>query len=1289
MERRKRRWWTRGITWLSVLLVLAATLSGLFQLAVLAAPGYRSELAAQLSARAGRPVQLDEVELAWRWLLPQLQLRGVQLAADDPRSPAPSAERLRLGFAAGDLLRGRLIPARIDLEGLRLDLDLDLHGRPSLRGFERREPPLELRSLLRQLRGFERLRAERLRLRIHDPRVHDGPYELLIESADLRLVRGAAEGLELRLRARAADWLAESLELRIGMTGPFDAPERWQGRWTVDASGLAVGEPLRARLPVAPALTLEEASLAASGDWQAGRIGTAALTVKAGQLRLATTPALRWRGLEARLDYSPQPGGGRISWSRLALDGVRGPWPARSGGQIAWRRGPQGLRLDGDAEFLRLDDLAPWLALVPVRERPLPAAARSARGDLRGLKGRYESDGSSSPRYALSAGFSELGFGGGREPGASGLGGRLSLDERGGRGQLQSRALSLNLPRQFAEPIRFERATAAFSWSREGQGWRLRAPSLGWRLLGSEGKAELDLSLPPADESPRLKLQASLKAEDAARLKPLMPLHWGKPLRDWLNRGLVQARISEAQLLIDGPLADFPFHRRPTGRWDLRLALADARLDYQKDWPGIEALRAEVQFSGNGLRFEAESGRSSGVSLSGVTGHIADFARSPLVIDGLTRGETAAYYAFLRASPLAGRLAGLLGHTEAEGPAEAELHLEIPLHSNLGQRTVAAGTVRLPGNTLYVKSLDEPVRDIAGSLRFGDGRGVEAEGLRGRFYDSPVQARIAVNAEGSDELQAQFAADLQAPRGVARRYIPAWLREPLSGSADWTLRLPLGGPRSGQVTLGSDLRGLRSRLPMPLAKTAAESLPIEIGLSGSESVPLQLRLDAPGRLGLALRFGRERGELVVRGLGLRLGGGAVLAPEGGGLAVGGRADQLELFPWLALLGSGEGADLALREAEIEVAHLRAAGYELPSSRLRASRSEAGVWRILLDGEGGEGQIDWSRGAAGDAGQLRGRFTRLALLPLPAEPKAAPAPDDPVVPPIHPARLPVLDLEVQGLRVGGENFGQLRLRSERLAGGQRLRQLELRDGVATLSGGGEWLRAAAGSSAQASFQLGSPDIAAALRGLGFAPTLSGREARFDADLRWASAPTGLDWQQAQGRIRLVASDGAVRGVEPGGTSRVLGLLNFYALPKRLTLNFRDVVAKGLNFDRIEGEFRLAAGDARTDKLLIRSPSLRIELAGRVGLAARDYDQRVSVYPDVSGVTLGALLLGGASLAAGPALPLLALVANQVLDKPLDEVTQLDYRLTGSWDNPEIRKLEAGDRAAPGAQPGEGG
>ena len=100
--------------------------------------------------------------------------------------------------------------------------------------------------------------------------------------------------------------------------------------------------------------------------------------------------------------------------------------------------------------------------------------------------------------------------------------------------------------------------------------------------------------------------------------------------------------------------------------------------------------------------------------------------------------------------------------------------------------------------------------------------------------------------------------------------------------------------------------------------------------------------------------------------------------------------------------------------------------------------------------------------------------------------------------------------------------------------------------------------------------------------------------------------------------------------------MLGLFNFFALPRRFGLDFRDVTASGLAFDTLSGRFDLGGGNAVTDDLTVNGPSLRVEVDGRIGLAAQDYDQRIRIYPDVSGgMTIGGAVLGG-PLGVGPGL-----------------------------------------------------
>ncbi|MCI5061702.1 MAG: hypothetical protein MRY71_02005, partial [Algiphilus sp.] len=171
-------------------------------------------------------------------------------------------------------------------------------------------------------------------------------------------------------------------------------------------------------------------------------------------------------------------------------------------------------------------------------------------------------------------------------------------------------------------------------------------------------------------------------------------------------------------------------------------------------------------------------------------------------------------------------------------------------------------------------------------------------------------------------------------------------------------------------------------------------------------------------------------------------------------------------------------------------------------------------------------------------------------------------------------------------------------------------------------------------------------------------------RAKAELQWDRLGGMARLAKAEGRLEVEASNGSIAAVEPGA-GRMLGLFNFFALPRRFGLDFRDVTASGLAFDTLSGRFDLGGGNAVTDDLTVNGPSLRVEVDGRIGLAAQDYDQRIRIYPDVSGgMTIGGAVLGG-PLGVG-----LALLAREVFETPIDEATKLSYRLVGPWNDPQI-------------------
>ena len=158
----------------------------------------------------------------------------------------------------------------------------------------------------------------------------------------------------------------------------------------------------------------------------------------------------------------------------------------------------------------------------------------------------------------------------------------------------------------------------------------------------------------------------------------------------------------------------------------------------------------------------------------------------------------------------------------------------------------------------------------------------------------------------------------------------------------------------------------------------------------------------------------------------------------------------------------------------------------------------------------------------------------------------------------------------------------------------------------------------------------------------------------------------------------AADGQLASVEPGA-GRVFGLMNLAHLKRRLALDFDDLTGEGLAFDTLTGTFRLADGDAYTDNLTLRGSAAEIGIAGHTNLKARTYDQTAVVTGQ-----LGASLGVAGALAGGPVVGAALLLFSQVFKEPLKGVTRGYYRITGSWDDPQVKRIEArelkDDRAA---------
>ena len=183
------------------------------------------------------------------------------------------------------------------------------------------------------------------------------------------------------------------------------------------------------------------------------------------------------------------------------------------------------------------------------------------------------------------------------------------------------------------------------------------------------------------------------------------------------------------------------------------------------------------------------------------------------------------------------------------------------------------------------------------------------------------------------------------------------------------------------------------------------------------------------------------------------------------------------------------------------------------------------------------------------------------------------------------------------------------------------------------------------------------------------------------MAWADSPLALDFPTLTGQLQLAVDQGQFLKAD-AGAGRLLGLLSLQSLPRRLTLDFRDLFQEGFAFDNVGGDITIERGVARTNNLRIRSVSAAILMEGRTDLHDETQDLHVVVVPEINA--------GTASLAYAVINPVIGLgtfLAQMFLRKPLMAAGTRELHVTGTWSDPKVETLgnhaaQAPPRAASG-------
>jgi uncharacterized protein YhdP len=815
--------------------------------------------------------------------------------------------------------------------------------------------------------------------------------------------------------------------------------------------------------------------------------------------------------------------------------------------------------------------------------------------------------------------------GSGKIPALDNINVTFKADNGGGTLNVAANGSTFTYPQWFERPLRLDKLDADLQWQVKDDGWH-------WQLAGLQAQNP-DVWLKGGGTLEMLQGKApniNLKTAFATRrtvdnVRDYIPSIVIGSTEDWLKTAIVSGYVPKGEFVLRGNPADFPFKGKP-GEFDIRFDIEKGVLAYLSKWPEAREVQGELRFHNEGMAAKVKTARIMDLAVTGGTVDIPDMlGETHLLLDLQTRGDLLAHMNYLQSAPIGRNLRDFMQVATFSGSSDLRLKLDVPLDASvLAKKGVNVdGLVTLHNNTFAIPAYAQTFSELNGKVHF-DQFGVSTQDTTGEYRQQPVEMRAA-----TDKTSNLITVNLQQHNALGQ-FLPESLRG-LAGSMpgktaiNTRLELPAFNFAAGKssanlkIQANSSLQGIEIKLPAPFGKSAVKprDVQVNIDIPFDSTQAWQARVQMEKLLTVQARLPRK-GAVSVE----------AVMPD---LHWGGQA-----------LGD---AKLTATSTDALQAHLGAekvqASLFLPLKNMASGRVNIDLNGIDLD------QLD--SGLATSVGSdSQG---------------------------LSPADFPSMRLRCQDCRKGDFPIQQFTLDMSQSRHDLQIKMLEVRNPLLNLTASqGRWYETADGHSRtelEATAHISEPGklLAAQSSESG----LKGGALEAVAHLQWEGAPFAVALDKLLGDGQVTLGKGSLSEVDPG-LGRLLGLLDMQHLSKRLSLDFSDMTGKGVAFDEISGHFQLEHGVLTTQDTVVKAAAMVAGIRGSSDLIRKTHDQNVTVMPNLrSTLPVVGAAVGG--LGGGAAMLLFNSLTEKNAAEKLKSAGGFRYRITGSWDKPEVTELKA--------------
>ena len=737
------------------------------------------------------------------------------------------------------------------------------------------------------------------------------------------------------------------------------------------------------------------------------------------------------------------------------------------------------------------------------------------------------------------------------------------------------------------------------------------------------------------DNNPTMALLANVHRGDVNFADYFYPhLLMGQDLVDYLKAAIIDGEVEQAQVLFNGPLANFPFHDN-SGIFVVDAELTNSKFQFDPSWPVINDFAANLNFTNNSMIITGRGGSLSGIDVAGVKVAIDDLeGQQILTVDAnFTDTQAESVSALMNNSPMAETVGETLNQLQVTNLISGSFALNLPLNDL--DNVIASGKVNFSNNDVFLQTPEMHFTDVKGELTFKNDV-INTRGLSLNWRDMPME--LVVKANDTDNEYYQTLINLQAkwPELAWQKELPQLLEKYAHGQLDWqgdlALKMHHNGGVSYELMMNSTFEDLAFELPVPYRKVLGETLNVSVNVAGREDYS-----EFNAQVGNELHFYGEldHEKTQFSKAHLLLGHEELLLPSKG-FRITTNLATASLTQWQSLVldildsiehGSADRSSdsiaiiTAPEQIRGSVAELDILGQTLTDVSFNLV-DEQQWWLLDLNAKEARTKVkfypDWhQQGVEIDADfihltiadELKNELLSVQVNPILLE--------DTLSNDILFANIPPIRAKCTSCSFGKLDFGEVDFSIERIAEDTlKLKKFTAKRGKTNASLNATWRHNKQTSQTTIIGQLGTKDLEQEVIKLGYPSSIKDSGIKLIYELDWQASPFDFSLAKLNGTVNASVSDGVVDVDVDDKGARYLSIFSLSSLVRKLKFDFRDIFSDGMFYESIKGDFELKKGVIYTDNTFMKGAAGDLSIKGNTDLNTQVLDYKMSYKPNVT-------------------------------------------------------------------------